>query len=265
MTSRLSENEIHAFCELMTDPDPEVEIFVRKKSALFSEREITLIDESLKNKAQSLIAIKRLNYIIRNKSITSFIKETENSYPDVPRCISLLDRMYRTDIQNAEYGKKYLNILDLFLPDFLSSDNKTLVEKAEMFNLIFFQKCKFLIIDVPKDINDYLVYSLLNEQKGDIIALATLYTALALSCGLDVCPIPVAQGGFRLYYLEDDNPLFFVDLQQEGAICPDYLPRFPHSDKDIIRFYFMSLFSSDMRARYKISPATVFKVGINLF
>ncbi len=264
MAKKISDEYISQLSELLYDPDPTVEAFFIKKASLLSEHDILRLKDTASRQTSSPMIRKRLGNVIREKAIDSFIRETRDDYPDVARSLSLLDRIYLTDIDSKDYGSKYLRILDSFLPEFLSS-GKTLVEQAELFNLIFFKKFSFRIVTKPKDIHDYLVYTLLDEGRGDIIALATLYTTLALACGLEVCPVPAPQGGFRLYYMEDSIPMFFVDLQQQGDICPDRQPLFRHNDKDIIRFYFMSIFSSDMRARYRISPATIIRAGVHLF
>ncbi len=257
---------ITSLSELIYDPDQVVEAFFLKKASLLSESDIQRLKEILAAHRRPMTPLvrKRLGLVVREKAIGSFIKETKHDYPDIPRCLSFLDRVYLPEITSADYGHKYLKLLDVFLPEF-QSQNRTLVEQAEIFNYIFFKKLKLRIVTAPKGIHDYLVYTLLDEGRGDIIALATLYTTLAIACGLDVCPVPAPQGGFRLYYLEDSVPMFFVDMEQAGEIIPDRQPHFTHNDKDILRFYFMSIFSSDMRDRYKISPATVFRAGINLF
>ncbi len=264
---KYSDVESDALCELLLDPDEAVDEYVRRKAMHLSDKEVVRIAKKLAIGGKNLPAytLKRYDCLVRESTITSFVRETKDDFPDVPRCLAMLDRTYLTAVHPTEYGRLYLERLDKFLPEFLTVEKKTLVEKAEMFNHIFFRMCGFRIIDSPKDINDYLVFSLLKHGWGDIISLATLYTSLALSCGLDVCPVPAEQGGFRLFYIEDNIPLFFVDLQQQGTICPEKQPAFVHTDKDIIRFYFMSLFCSEMRMKYKISPATVFRAGINLF
>ncbi len=267
MSSRFTDVDLEALYELLFDPDTVVDEYVRRKAMLLSDKDVSYITKRLGREQRRVPAytFRRSERLVRESTISSFIRETKDDYPDVPRCLAMLDRTYLTDVLPTDYGKLYLEKLDRFLPEFISAENKTLVEKAELFNQVFFNDCRFRIIEKPKDINDYLVYSLLKDGRGDIISLATLYTSLALSCGIDVCPVPAEQGGFRLFYIEDNVPYFFVDLQQKGTICPEKQPEFVHTDKDIIRFYFMSLFCSEMRMKYKISPATVFRAGINLF
>ncbi len=267
MANRLTDTELDALYGLLYDPDPAVDEFIHRKAMHLSDKELTAVGRKLNNdgRRKPSYTQRRYSCLVRESTISSFVRETKDDYPDVPRCLAMLDRTYLTDVHPTTYGKLYLEKLDKFLPEFIDAEKKTLVEKAELFNHIFFHQCRFKIEDHPKGIDDYLVFNLLKDGKGDIISFATLYTALALSCGLDVCPVPAEHGGFRLFYMENNIPLFFVDLQQQGTICPDRQPEFVHTDKDIIRFYFMSLYCSEMRMKYRISPATIFRAGINLF
>lgn len=99
-----------------------------------------------------------------------------------------------------------------------SSDQRTALENARIFSHLFFHRLGFTIRD--EGMTDPLCARLpdvLEQRKGNPIAIAYLYFLLAEENGLPLYPL-CFPGGFVPAWLEDGKELFYINLQAEGDI-----------------------------------------------
>ena len=99
-----------------------------------------------------------------------------------------------------------------------SSDQRTALENAKIFSHLFFHRLGFTIRDeAMTDPDCARLPDVLEQRKGNPIAIAYLYFLLAEENGLPLYPL-CFPGGFVPAWLEDGKELFYINLQAEGDI-----------------------------------------------
>ncbi len=99
-----------------------------------------------------------------------------------------------------------------------ASDERTALENAKIFGHIFFHRLGFTVRDeAMTDPSCGHLPSVLEQKKGNPIAIAYLFFLLAEENGLPLYPL-CFPGGFVPAWLEDGKELFYINLQAEGDI-----------------------------------------------
>ena len=99
-----------------------------------------------------------------------------------------------------------------------TSEQKTGVENVKILNHIFYKRFQFKASD-PFSLNDsdLLFLNVLQNRKGNPIAISIFYILIAQACGIPIYPMCFT-GGFITVYAEGDKPLFYLNLFHEGEI-----------------------------------------------
>jgi len=162
------------------------------------------------------VEIGRLDRELALKRLSGLSSADEVSLPYVYSQISSLvmpelDRDYFTSQTNC--------LVSGFLNEI--NEKQTAVEQMEIFNHIFFNRYHFTINNFrPDKASTAFIPSVLDSRKGNPVAVLLIYFMMARETGLDVRPVCVRHGMVPVV-MENDNPLFFIDLNQNGGLVHD--------------------------------------------
>jgi len=223
--------ELISIVRLLEDPDETVRSAV---NARLLEMNPSVIDDlrelrsghgellSSEEKHQVAVQIGRLDRELALKRISNLVSSDEISLPYFYSQISTL-------VMPELDRDLFISQINCMVSEFLKEINErqTAVEQMEIFNHIFFHRHHFTVGPYSPDKADTaFLPSVIDSGNGNPVAILLLYFMMAREVGLDVRPVCVRHGMVPIV-MENDIPLFFIDLNQNGSLVSDSI--FLHS------------------------------------
>lgn len=166
-------------------------------------------------KVKGLIADK-MQYLSNEFILEELGKMVNDDYPDLERGIYLISKLIVPDIDEIYYQ----DLLGVLIGDMVKEipDEKTALEKMQIFNHIFYHRLLFKCGDYPITRESTTVLtSVLSSRHGIALSISLTYFLLARCVGLEVYPM-CFPGGFVPAYIENDKILFYMDIFRDGEI-----------------------------------------------
>jgi regulator of sirC expression with transglutaminase-like and TPR domain len=166
-------------------------------------------------KVKGLIADK-MQYLSNEFILEELGKMVNDDYPDLERGIYLISKLIVPDIDEIYYQ----DLLGILIGDMVKEipDEKTALEKMQIFNHIFYHRLLFKCGDYPITRESTTVLtSVLSSRHGIALSISLTYFLLARCVGLEVYPM-CFPGGFVPAYIENDKILFYMDIFRDGEI-----------------------------------------------
>ncbi len=166
-------------------------------------------------KVKGLIADK-MQYLSNEFILEELGKMANDDYPDLERGIYLISKLIVPDIDEIYYQ----DLLGILIGDMVKEipDEKTALEKMQIFNHIFYHRLLFKCGDYPITRESTTVLtSVLSSRHGIALSISLTYFLLARCVGLEVYPM-CFPGGFVPAYIENDKILFYMDIFRDGEI-----------------------------------------------
>lgn len=166
-------------------------------------------------KVKGLIADK-MQYLSNEFILEELGKMVNDDYPDLERGIYLISKLIVPDIDEIYYQ----DLLGILIGDMVKEipDEKTALEKMQIFNHIFYHRLLFKCGDYPITRESTTVLtSVLSSRHGIALSISLTYFLLARCVGLEVYPM-CFPGGFVPAYIENDTILFYMDIFRDGEI-----------------------------------------------
>lgn len=166
-------------------------------------------------KVKGLIADK-MQYLSNEFILEELGKMVNDDYPDLERGIYLISKLIAPDIDEIYYQ----DLLGILIGDMVKEipDEKTALEKMQIFNHIFYHRLLFKCGDYPITRESTTVLtSVLSSRHGIALSISLTYFLLARCVGLEVYPM-CFPGGFVPAYIENDKILFYMDIFRDGEI-----------------------------------------------
>lgn len=166
-------------------------------------------------KVKGLIADK-MQYLSNEFILEELGKMANDDYPDLERGIYLISKLIVPDIDEIYYH----DLLGILIGDMVKEipDEKTALEKMQIFNHIFYHRLLFKCGDYPITRESTTVLtSVLSSRHGIALSISLTYFLLARCVGLEVYPM-CFPGGFVPAYIENDKILFYMDIFRDGEI-----------------------------------------------
>lgn len=114
------------------------------------------------------------------------------------------------------------------------TDGMTAVEKTEMLNFVFYDRCGFRMrTDMVGDRKGTLLSCIMENREGGPVGLSSLYVLLACHAGLQIYPLFPKSPGFFISYFDNGNALFTIDMGNRGRIS-EPVPRHVWRETDIM-------------------------------
>lgn len=225
------DEELISMVKLLDDPDESVRSAVNARLLEMSPSVIDDLRElrsghggslSSEQKHQVDAQIGRLDREIALKRISNIVSSDEVSLPYFFTQISAL-------VMPELDRDSLISQINCMVSEFLKEINErqTAVEQMEIFNHIFFHRHHFKVGPyAPDKVETVFLPSVIDSRNGNPVAILLLYFMMAREVGLDVLPVCVRHGMVPVV-MENETPLFFIDLNQNGALVPDTI--FLHS------------------------------------
>jgi len=225
------DEELISMVKLLEDPDESVRSAVNARLLEMSPSVIDDLRElrsghggslSSEQKHQVDAQIGRLDREIALKRISNIVSSDEVSLPYFFTQISAL-------VMPELDRDSLISQINCMVSEFLKEINErqTAVEQMEIFNHIFFHRLHFKVGPyAPDKVETIFLPSVIDSRNGNPVAILLLYFMMAREVGLDVLPVCVRHGMVPVV-MENETPLFFIDLNQNGALVPDTI--FLHS------------------------------------
>ncbi len=213
------DTELKSIVTLLDDTDDFVIEAINRR--MLGRGESVLRDlEDLYNKEKSyrtkgLIADK-MQYLSCEFVLKELEQMVNRDYPDLQRGIYLISKLIVPDIDEIYYH----DLLGVLIADLTKeiNDQKTALEKMQIFNHIFYHRLLFKCGDYPVTRESTTVLtSVLSSRHGIALSISLCYFLLARAVGLEVYPM-CFPGGFVPAYIENDKILFYMDIFRDGEI-----------------------------------------------
>lgn len=213
------DTELKSIVTLLDDTDDFVVEAINKRMlgrgvSVLTDLEV-LYNKEKSYRTKGLIADK-IQYLSNEFVLDELGKMVNHEYPDLERGIYLISKLIVTDIDEI-YFKDLLGIL---IRDLVTeiSEEKTALEKMQIFNHIFYHRLLFKCGDYPITRESTTVLtSVLSSRHGVPLSISLTYFLLARCVGLEVYPM-CFPGGFVPAYIEKDKILFYMDIFRDGEI-----------------------------------------------
>lgn len=213
------DTELKSIVTLLDDTDDFVVEAINKRMlgrgvSVLTDLEV-LYNKEKSYRTKGLIADK-IQYLSNEFVLDELGRMVNHEYPDLERGIYLISKLIVTDIDEI-YFKDLLGIL---IRDLVTeiSEEKTALEKMQIFNHIFYHRLLFKCGDYPITRESTTVLtSVLSSRHGVPLSISLTYFLLARCVGLEVYPM-CFQGGFVPAYIEKDKILFYMDIFRDGEI-----------------------------------------------
>lgn len=213
------DTELKSIVTLLDDTDDFVIKAINKRmlgrgASVLSDLE-ELYNREKSYKTKGLIADK-IQFLSNEFVLEEFENMLVREYPDLERGIYLISKLIVPDIDEI-YFKDLIGVLIRDLVEEIN-DNKTALEKMQIFNHIFYHRLLFKCGDYPVTRESTTVLtSVLSSRHGIPLSISLVYFLLARCVGLEVYPM-CFPGGFVPSYVENDKILFYMDIFREGEI-----------------------------------------------
>jgi regulator of sirC expression with transglutaminase-like and TPR domain len=213
------DTELKSIVSLLDDTDDFVVEAINRR--MLGRGESVLRDlEVLYNKEKSykvkgLIADK-MQYLSNEFILDELSRMVNMDYPDLERGIYLISKLIVPDIDEIYYQ----DLLGVLIGDLVKeiTQEKTALEKMQIFNHIFYHRLLFKCGDYPITRESTTVLtSVLSSRHGIALSISLVYFLLARIMGLEVYPM-CFPGGFVPAYIENEKILFYMDIFREGEI-----------------------------------------------
>jgi regulator of sirC expression with transglutaminase-like and TPR domain len=213
------DTELKSIVSLLDDTDDFVVEAINRR--MLGRGESVLRDlEVLYNKEKSykvkgLIADK-MQYLSNEFILDELSRMVNMDYPDLERGIYLISKLIVPDIDEIYYQ----DLLGILIGDLVKeiTQEKTALEKMQIFNHIFYHRLLFKCGDYPITRESTTVLtSVLSSRHGIALSISLVYFLLARIMGLEVYPM-CFPGGFVPAYIENEKILFYMDIFREGEI-----------------------------------------------
>lgn len=213
------DTELKSIVTLLDDTDDFVVEAINKRMlgrgvSVLTDLEV-LYNKEKSYRTKGLIADK-IQYLSNEFVLDELGRMVNHEYPDLERGIYLISKLIVTDIDEI-YFKDLLGIL---IRDLVTeiSEEKTALEKMQIFNHIFYHRLLFKCGDYPITRESTTVLtSVLSSRHGVPLSISLTYFLLARCVGLEVYPM-CFPGGFVPAYIEKDKILFYMDIFRDGEI-----------------------------------------------
>ena len=213
------DTELKSIVTLLDDTDDFVVDAINKRmlgrgtSVLTDLEELYNREKSYRTKG--LIADK-IQFLSNEFVLEEFEGMLMREYPDLERGIYLISKLIVPDIDEI-YFKDLIGILIKDLVEEIN-DQKTALEKMQIFNHIFYHRLLFKCGDYPVTRESTTILtSVLSSRHGIPLSISLVYFLLARCVGLEVYPM-CFPGGFVPSYVENNKILFYMDIFREGEI-----------------------------------------------
>lgn len=213
------DTELKSIVTLLDDTDDFVVKAINKRMlgrgvSILSDLEV-LYNKEKSYKTKGLIADK-MQFLSNEFVLDELGKMVNEDYPDLERGIYLISKLIVPDIDEIYYK----DLLGVLISDLVKeiTDEKTALEKMQIFNHIFYHRLLFKCGDYPITRESTTVLtSVLSSRHGIPLSISLTYFLLARCVGLEVYPM-CFPGGFVPAYIERDKILFYMDIFRDGEI-----------------------------------------------
>lgn len=213
------DTELKSIVTLLDDTDDFVVKAINKRMlgrgvSILSDLEV-LYNKEKSYKTKGLIADK-MQFLSNEFVLDELGKMVNEDYPDLERGIYLISKLIVPDIDEIYYK----DLLGVLISDLVKeiTDEKTALEKVQIFNHIFYHRLLFKCGDYPITRESTTVLtSVLSSRHGIPLSISLTYFLLARCVGLEVYPM-CFPGGFVPAYIERDKILFYMDIFRDGEI-----------------------------------------------
>lgn len=135
---------------------------------------------------------------------------------DLWQALYLVSKLLSPEITLSYFENRLFSMIEELNSEI--NEDKTPVEKVELFNHLFFHRFLFKLKGYPLNQESTAVLlSVLDSRKGNPITVTIIYFLLARSIGLDIYPT-FFQGGMIPCFLQDDKVLFYMNMAGKGEI-----------------------------------------------
>lgn len=213
------DTELISIVTLLDDTDDFVVNAINKRMlgrgvSILSDLEI-LYNREKSYKTKGLIADK-MQFLSNEFVLDELGKMVNEDYPDLERGMYLISKLIVPDIDEIYYQ----DLLGVLISDLIKeiTDEKTALEKMQIFNHIFYHRLLFKCGDYPITRESTTVLtSVLSSRHGIPLSISLTYFLLARCVGLEVYPM-CFPGGFVPAYIEGEKILFYMDIFRDGEI-----------------------------------------------
>ncbi len=135
---------------------------------------------------------------------------------DLWQGLYLVSKLLSPDITRSYFENRLFSMIEELSSEI--TEEKTPVEKVEIFNHLFFHRFLFKLKEYPLNQESTSVFiSVLDSRKGNPITVSIIYLLLARSIGLDIYPL-CFQGGMIPSFVQDGEVLFYMNMSNRGEI-----------------------------------------------
>lgn len=158
----------------------------------------------------------KIEYLSNEFTLNDLSLFLDYDYPDFKQGIYLISKLASPYLSKLEYDDLVYSLIGDMSHEI--TDDKTAIERVEIFTHIFYNRLKFSCKDYPvtKETTS-VVMSVMNSKDGSPIAVSIIFFLLARTLGLSIHPL-YFPGGFIPAYVENDQVLFYIDVFTKGEI-----------------------------------------------
>lgn len=238
------DSELRSLAVLFEDDN---EIVVNGVNSRLIERGPAVIDDlkqimdgDFPDEMRCLISDK-IKFLSIEFTLNELKKEVSLEYPDLVNGIFLISKLITPSLERDYFDRLFVSLCGDLMVEI--SENHTAVEKVEILNHIFFKRLLFKSGDFPfnrESTSD--IIPILSSRNGSPLSISILYFMFARFAGITIFPL-CFKGGFITAYIENEHPLFYIDILKQGEIFfDDSLPNLDiNGDSSILSIYLESL------------------------
>ncbi len=230
------DSELLSIVSLLEDRDESVvnginERMMERGASVLSDLSEIMNEEKSISKRKDIA--EKIAYLSREFTLKALEREGSLEYPDFIKSILLINKLIITDIDCDGFNDFLQKISSIISSEI--AEEKTSVEKVELFNVLFFSR-----FDIsqsrnpdPEEITS-LIVCVLDSGYGDYVPILITYFMVALYTGMNIYPV-FYTGGIIPSYIENGKPLFYINLSLQGKIVhqDDFLKMCKSDDLDV--------------------------------
>lgn len=214
------DSELLSLIYLMDDPDPVVKEAIRERVILRGEEAIEGIEryvDSLHGKEEREKYERYLSELKSRLYLDELKPLLLAPEPKLDRGLILITQIADQESSTALYHATLTLLAEELIEEL--GENKTALEKVEIFNHLFFNRFKFKHKSGKmKEPHEALIDRVMLSRTGNPVVVTLIYFLLADVAGIPIFPL-CFPGGFIPVYIDGNGKiLFYINVFEKGAI-----------------------------------------------